>query len=492
MEFTNSSFQDNLAIFLEQASTESIKQFSARTNKAGTSTSESRDTTDPSLITQMLMTLLEVNGCRISPPLLRKHVRDDVCWANGAEKPWRRCPFWLVLRVGVQRHLCTLRGGEAGRVHYKFLICVVLARLLNETLDQDLSPDLVVFLKAKLCRRLAKLEVDKNIASHHVRAIYEYMFTTLSPLFLKTTQNATAHINKAWTNFKKTIRRTVLPLPRFASQSDLYLTLLNSGAYLQQVLKESLHRYSRPHLFSLIRPPAYYGVSATTTTRLGAFANCYFSLSETETNIEHSNAAAIASDISGEDRCIEFAETIDTYLSSVACAYDAIPEQKSIMLLTVMEIWMLMDECATKLFRLLEDYNPGFPSEILDVLQLPQFKDMMRVQKIQKYILGRHAKCKYSRITLFEDPTRGCFAERFFDESERLQELQQRIETAAESARIKKEQEWRQMSVEYTDVIREIAESTCLFTTDESRPFLEVHDDRRCKKVLSPAQGEAN
>lgn len=78
-EFTNSSFQDNLATFLEQASTESIRRFAAHTNKAGSFAFESRDTVDPSLITEMLMTLLEVNGYRIFPTLLRKRVRDDVC-----------------------------------------------------------------------------------------------------------------------------------------------------------------------------------------------------------------------------------------------------------------------------------------------------------------------------------------------------------------------------------------------------------------------------
>lgn len=38
---------------------------------------EIRNTLDPALITQMLRTLLEVDGRRTFPPLLRKRVRDD-------------------------------------------------------------------------------------------------------------------------------------------------------------------------------------------------------------------------------------------------------------------------------------------------------------------------------------------------------------------------------------------------------------------------------
>ena len=114
-KFVNPSFQGNLATFLEQASIEPIQRFAAEARKAGAKVIESRDTVDPSLITQMLMTLLEANGCRVYPPILRKRVRDDVCLDGGAELPWRRCPYWLVLRVSVQRLLCFILGKQNGK-----------------------------------------------------------------------------------------------------------------------------------------------------------------------------------------------------------------------------------------------------------------------------------------------------------------------------------------------------------------------------------------
>jgi hypothetical protein len=126
--------------------------------------SENRDTVDPGLTTHILMPLLEVNGTRIYPKILRKRVRDDVCWTDGAEKPWRRCPFWLVLRVALQRHLSTLLDGELGRLQYKFVICLVLAQFLEDS-TPHLDLELSVFLNAKLCRRIAKLEVDKHRVS---------------------------------------------------------------------------------------------------------------------------------------------------------------------------------------------------------------------------------------------------------------------------------------------------------------------------------------
>ena len=76
--FQDPSFQLSLATFLEQASMESLNSLSAQITKAGISVAEERDTSDPALITQMLMSILEAVGEARQPNLLRKHVRDDV------------------------------------------------------------------------------------------------------------------------------------------------------------------------------------------------------------------------------------------------------------------------------------------------------------------------------------------------------------------------------------------------------------------------------
>lgn len=161
--FNDSSFQWELAGFLDQASTESVKQFGAQTIKSGTAVFEIRDTCDPSLITQMLMTLLEVNGAQISTSILRKRVRDDVCYIRG-DKPWRRSPYWLVLRVGLQRYLATLFNPDVGRVYYKYLICLMLLHFMSDS-GRVLEQESLCYLKTKLCRRLAKLEEEKASSS---------------------------------------------------------------------------------------------------------------------------------------------------------------------------------------------------------------------------------------------------------------------------------------------------------------------------------------
>jgi Protein of unknown function (DUF3638) len=481
-EFIDPAFQEHLAAFLEQASTESVKQFAASTIKAGSSVVESRDTVDPALITQMLMTLLQANGTRIFPPLLRKRVRDDVCWAN-AEMPWRRCPFWLLLRVAVQRHLCILAGAtksEVGRVYYKFLICLVLSRLLSDSLGY-LSPEASDFLKRKLCRRLAKLETDKVRAPATIRAVYEHTFAAVSPIFKQSIRNVNDHIASAWAAFKHKIRRPIPTkpngLPRYADRRDLLLSFPNCGPYLRNVLAQPI--YINPNLHSSILPP-----TPTATQHLRAFADRYFSLTNLDVSTKSSARAANVSPDHYPKHCMKLAETICSYLNRVAGAYDQNPEQMSSVILNVMELWVSMDEFAIQIYNLLKEYVPIFRPEVLDVLQLPHLEDMCRLQKIQTYLHRRYSACG-SNLTIFVDPMRGCFAERYFNESKdslKLKELQECIESAAEAARTRKEEEWVRLSAEYENLMQQVAASACVYTTSDIYPFELVHDDRNCTK----------
>jgi hypothetical protein len=330
--FADASFQEELATFLSQASKESIKQFAAMTNKAGAFITESRDTVNPSLITSMLMTILEANGARSFPPILRKRIRDDVCWSDGARKPWRRSPFWLVLRIGIQRQLSALHGGEVGRVLYKFLMCQILSDLLEESLKvfPNLDIELVSHLNTKLCRRLAKLEIDKERALPKFQVVYDHMFTILGPIFDKITINAVGYIEGSWTQFKTANQRPVPTLPRRSDPRHFHLvcmlfqlttlsffyllryqvimpeyfldnymhlapselnsiltfqTLPNSGRYIQQVLNSSRHPI---HPATVSNSHPNFNVSSAVNKEGQVYALHYVLLSERETDIEQS------------------------------------------------------------------------------------------------------------------------------------------------------------------------------------------------------------
>ncbi|EDO04342.1 hypothetical protein SS1G_06825 [Sclerotinia sclerotiorum 1980 UF-70] len=393
--FRQPDFLEELAVFLEQASTESIKRFAARTFKAGSLIIEARDSASCALISQMLMTLLEGNGRRIYPSILKKRVRDDVVWFN-AEKPWRRNPLYLVLRVALQRQLYSM--SDFGRTQYKFMRCLAMAQVLELSIH-GVNLELLAFLKAKLCRRLAKLENDGDKESSALGAIHEQTFITLRPIFQKAIRRASEHIELEWVTFKQSNQRPVMPLPRRAADRDLDLTLPNSGVYLQRIMAEALRVPPRTHSRLSV------DVSAAASRKIGNFGNRYIELSDMESSIELKNRPPSASITENESRCREVSKQINAYLNASKGAYSANSEERSIMLLSIMELWMSLDKCACVVYPLLREFHPLFTSEMLDVLQLSLFKDMCRLQKVQEYLQGR-CRTAVHEHPLPSDPTR--------------------------------------------------------------------------------------
>ena len=112
------------------------------------------------------MTILQANGSTKPMTITRKRVRDEVFWDDGAKNPWRRSPAWLILRLGVQRALCSLLGGEVGTVHYKFFIAYFITHICEElTRVPAVNIGHLAHLRAKLARRLAKLEKQRETAT---------------------------------------------------------------------------------------------------------------------------------------------------------------------------------------------------------------------------------------------------------------------------------------------------------------------------------------
>jgi hypothetical protein len=479
-QFSDHSFQENIAGFLEKASSECIKRFGAHVYKAGSATFENRDTADPSLITGMFMTLLEANGHRISPKLLQKRVRDDVCWAQGGQKPWRRSAFWLVLRVGIERNLRDSYGDEEGRVHYKILLCLVISRLLDDARG-SITPERLMLLRAKLCRRLAKLEVDKERSAFTVRPVYDLLLETFGPLFRKTVDRANKYVEILWDDFKRRTLRRIEYLPRRAHDSDLTLSLPNSEAYLAEVIKYHKLR-SRRQPASTQRTTAHPMPTKSTFT---AFAERYYQLTELESGATITLVPLESAALDPKAACLDLAQKLILYLHTVSNTYECSPELQSIMLFHAMKLWVSMDIFATQAFPLLKEFNPSMAPDLLDVLHLASFTDLVQLQQIQQYLAERWETCGRTHRTIFDDPVReDCFAPRYVDgtseDAKSLQELLLRVRTTGEEKRKKKEEEWQRLSTEFEALQRRISQIPCLFSADEFGGV--VHNDRDCTK----------
>lgn len=215
---------------------ETLSDFSATVLKAGDKSEEVRDTPNPGLITKCLMPLLEHFGSQEQVPLLRKRVRDTVNIDN-AMRPWRRHPFWLVLRVAVQRQLCLALGDLQGRAVYKCLIVIVLIHLLKQS-PIRVSAEMTLLLKRKLCRRLAKLELES--AGQDDSSTCHCLLKALGPGFGATIESVSEEMRTTWAAFKRQKTRKVsrlTPAQCRASNQDFVLPLSCSGKFLDNLLQ---------------------------------------------------------------------------------------------------------------------------------------------------------------------------------------------------------------------------------------------------------------
>ncbi|TGO18614.1 hypothetical protein BPAE_0372g00020 [Botrytis paeoniae] len=468
-EFVKESFQDSLASFLEQASTESLSRFVARSKKAEAYVVEARGTTDPALIVQMLMPLLEAIGSSVEVPRLRKRVRDDVNFHN-SEFPWRRLPFWLVLRVAIQRQLCLDLGIKYGLICYKFLICIVLAQLLEHSASQ-LSPEMTVILRAKLCRRLAKLEMDKARV-YRDSAVHNHFFDSINKMLKRTIKDTTDKIESAWANFKTNITRSIPLLPIHADEKALNLTLPNSRGYLCNLLalESNQQRKQKSVHISLLDDSSIKDFTD--------FTDRYFSLVRLEKNTEQERISSYDYGGDSETRCIQSANLICEMLIKVGDAYDSDPEQMSIFILNLFENWVQMDRCALRACPLLCEYAPLFNPTLLDVLQLHTLSSMTRLLDIQRYLYSRLNDCRFAHKTIFSEFSEDCFAAQFVKQSVPLSRLQEKIDKESLKARTKKGREWENICGKYEDLSQKITSTICVCTRNDDGSL----DVKGCKK----------
>ncbi|KAK0714105.1 hypothetical protein B0T26DRAFT_784054 [Lasiosphaeria miniovina] len=477
--FNEEDFQSNLATFLEQASLEYTKTFAAHTFKAGTEIHECRDTPAPTMISSMLMAMLEESGCKISTPLLRKRVRDDICW-KGAKKPWRRLPFWLVLRVATARYLSLALGGDLGRFEYKFFLCVCFANFLDST-HSTLDVEQTHFLKSKLCRRLVKLDVDRaSVQDQDLAQKVDFLFEQLIPGIDGIINEAALHVQLEWKNFKVVSTKHVPPLPKTASLGDMTLPLRVSGEALL-AMQTMVRRPTQPNRTR----PLDNNLSAATNEEFPKYAEPYLRAAEQDEiayqllwDSQHKDASGFVE--------VKLSKQIEAYIVKGLPLYQENTEQMSTLILNTMELWMRLDELACQAYPLLHDYHPVFTPELLNAIHLSGYAEMARLQEVQRYLQRRIAASDRSRTNVFDDPSKACFARRYYDEcseAKSMHDLHDAVETNARRLKETKLKEWQQKKGELEKLAKLISETTCMFMVDENNPLRQgSHNPARCAR----------
>ena len=124
--FNNAGFQSTVTSTLAKMSSQQAVEMIPTARKASQDHSENRDTTNPQLVTDFLMSYLEAVGSPVSVPKIWKNTRDEVLWSTGL-LPWHRSPVWLLTRVAIQTTFSRLAGS---RNYYKeFMVFLVAEQI---------------------------------------------------------------------------------------------------------------------------------------------------------------------------------------------------------------------------------------------------------------------------------------------------------------------------------------------------------------------------
>lgn len=473
-DFCNISFQENLSEFLEQSSSEAFDRFAARAKKGGRAVVEVRDTPSPALISEMLMSLLEGMGKVAQVRQVRKRVRDDVVLHNSV-RPWRRSPYWLMLRVAVQRVLSSVFHDDGGtdRCYFKFTMCMVLAQLLNDSVG-ILDPEQTLMIRAKLCRRLAKLESEQSQAPESLRAVYNNIFEGTHDLFKEAVTQAGVKVTNAWEEYKKGVTRNIPRLPTRILDKDTTLSLPNSGKKLHGLLSQKIRPMNQT---AQMDQPLLGGGSGSQVNELAAF---HSTLVNYEDSIKLLSREATGG---AKAKCEKLANAILNYMQLAKNAYCGESQLMSRYLLNLFELWVTMDEAATTACPILLNYHPVLVPQALDVLCFSTAREIVRLLAVQRHLAKRVKMCGEDYRTIFHKPIDALsFATEYVQSTSQgrcMLDLGATIDANSSFYKMAKINELENLMRKYNKFTEAIQIGVCICTR-EPDGTLNVHGCRRC------------
>lgn len=466
-----------LARTLERMSNQVVPDAIPITFKGGRSHEEIRDTAHPKMVTQLMAAFLLPLGSARDVSSIRKHTRDEVLW-DDCKTPWRRSSLWLLIRVSI--HLIFLRSGldpaDALSLYKHFLILFAVhviskaAPLLRDDKACTEWCDLVFTMKAKVARRLHKLE--EPLPEPIQRAVHDVMADDI--------------LGQTWDTIRESeaekSRINMAPLHSLVFEEDTAARLPRLDEFIDQISKRqretlSLQFTPRCPLPEFDDMTRWKGPGASKSSILAA-AWCDNLLPESIRSITEIREQGLDAD----DRCADIWYAMVSYEEMIRESCAGNPEAWSLMVLGVLELWVTCDMHAVAACAVLHDYDPGIDARRLQSLLLPHRRQMERLRRVERYIAKRQEMGKNKGIwTSFgEEDT---FAVRYFDASEGHQSLRRRVEEEATKKREDKVEEFNSRKAKHTELIHQFLTMTCSNVSEmRNGQIYECHDEPSCHR----------
>ncbi|KAF9503488.1 hypothetical protein BS47DRAFT_1369498 [Hydnum rufescens UP504] len=294
----------------------------------------------------------------------------------------------------------------------------LMANMIREGVAHHLPSDLLFYMRAKVSRRLHKLRPTASLLVQQICEVNKMVEHLLQSRWLL------VQAEQASSTIWGPLRLDIL--------GDTRLSLHNSRAHLEKTIRGAWTGTVASMFYPRERPrPADrhngYGQTLHALTK-AVEDHSYIALADLESWVQRNLEDWVHTDVLSD--CNVISACITTYYASANRMYDSNPEDQSIMLLTLFELWVALDRLTVANCPLLLDYLPEVTPTLLEPLLLRQSKSFDRVARIRQYLRERHNRAIYGSI--FTDTVNSeTFAVRYFDRSLELRTLKESIEAAA-------------------------------------------------------------
>jgi hypothetical protein len=423
---------------------------------------------------------------------------DDHILGKSPDKCWRRSPLWLLVRVALQTTLAEAQVSDA--YGYKAFQAFFLAHVIQKagnTHPGSLTNDILWFMNAKLARRLVKLSTFVENERNKVLRTAGYT-VELTSEYLK---ERWAEVKQAWADR--------VQWPEFDPallQDCTIITFPNSQEYLrgvvnrQLVLSQTVVSFDRSEvdraLTAACAPRAAYSPHQLPTTFVRSELS--ISLYDFENWVKEHLQVWANSPSRRDGDCLPLGETIKDYRTKASIQYKGNPERLSLMHLCVLELWVALDQMVSRWCRLILEYSPEIPENLLDPLLLPYHHQLKRLQRVQDYLKARrqHAQ-RFGKRSIFQETSAAdSFANEFFlsDQGADLRTLEARIRSDARRKRQAKLAELAKLNEQYTSLTTRSGRLQCSFVQPAraSSTTYQVHSSSCEKCSLTKAASALN
>ncbi|KAH7332999.1 hypothetical protein B0J17DRAFT_736241 [Rhizoctonia solani] len=438
---SDDAFVNEVSNILARMTREILPQALPKSERDGKDYKESHDTINPNYFLQYFLAFLHVVGATIDPPRVVKRLNDDVIWM-GVGNPWRRSPIWLIVRIALQTSLDST-------ITYKHLMAYYHASILSQCSRCDgFSSDLLYAMRIKMARRLYKVQVS-------------------APQFLidfakDTAESTQVLLQERWDAVQSAqVQTSNQDFSHCDFESAINQTLPNSRDYLRRVF-EGRSCVNNPPGFTPAHSPRLENILEFSQYSNGALSRAFsndphLALFDFENSVFDNLSYWTSSHWSCFGGCAIISSCFRQYLAAAKSYYTVDVADQSIMILTLVRLWMAIDELATSQYPLLLEFSPELSDTLLDPLLLRTAQHINQARIIQQYIHGRHVRASPNNISIFSDrATDSSFAVQYFRMSPCHQKLKLDIEKHAQEQRNQKIQELKDLNARSQQLSGEI------------------------------------